>query len=254
MLFPLAAQDDPGINFTDEDGNRQGYWEQIYANGNIRYKGKFINDRPVGEFLRYFPSGSKMALMFFCDEGLRADAKLFYEDGNLAAEGVYINEKKDSVWKYFSFYDQHLTSARTYSNGLKDGISTIYFPNGNIAETYTYRNDLRHGPWKQYYTDGSLKVVSEFENDLRSGEFVFYSPNGQKEITGNYYKNRMHGEWVFYDGTGGVISKISYIDGVAENEAELIEKQQEEFMIIEGMRGKIPEPDESDLFFPGGRR
>ncbi len=254
LLLPIAAQEDSTKNFTDENGHRQGYWEQRYPNGNLRYSGQFRNDRPVGEFTRYFSSGNKMAFMVFCDQGIRADTKLYYENGKIAAKGIYLDEKKDSVWRYYSFYDQHLTSTETYDAGVRDGISAVYYPNGNYAEVFTYRNDQRHGWWKQYYADGSVKVMSEFSDDMRHGDFVYYSPGGRKEIEGRYYRNRMHGEWFFFNERGEVISQIKYTDGVAENEDELIEKQQEEFRIIEKMRGKIPEPDESELFLPGGRR
>ncbi|TVR72550.1 MAG: hypothetical protein EA408_06310 [Marinilabiliales bacterium] len=255
ILFagPAGASQTDTVNYTDSDGYRQGYWEQRYSNNNLRYTGWFVDDRPSGEFTRYFPTGNVMAVMNFCEDGVRAEAELYYDNGNLAARGLYVNEKKDSVWKYFSYYEKHLASVETYNHGVKEGLSAVYLPNGNISESFKFSNDKRNGPWIQYYSNGNVKSRSEFADDMRHGDFVLYSPGGRKEIAGSYKRNRMHGEWIFYNERGEVISSVIYVNGVAENEGEMIEALQEEFKQIEEMRGKIPEPDESDLFNPGRR-
>ncbi len=191
-----------------------------------------------------------MAVMVFCDEGRRADTQLYYEDGNLAARGIYVDEKKDSLWKYFSFYDNYLASTETYDMGRKEGLSAVYYPNGRVAESFWYENDLRNGPWRQYYENGNLRIEAEFENGQRHGSFVFYSSSGSIEMQGYYNRNRMHGEWTFYNESGDQVSVINYIEGIPENEEEFFDQQQEMFRKIEQMRGKIPEPDESELFSP----
>ena len=38
-------------NKTDKHGRRQGKWIEYHNNGQIRYKGQFKNNEPVGEFL-----------------------------------------------------------------------------------------------------------------------------------------------------------------------------------------------------------
>ncbi len=245
-----SQEQESGINHTDENGMRQGYWEQKYPEGSTRYRGTFRNNRPVGEFIRYFPNGNTMAIMNFCEEGIRADTELFYEEGKLAAQGIYKDEKKDSVWKYYSYYDNHLASTETYDSGVKQGLASVYYPNGRVAESFWYENDVRNGPWMQYYDNGRLRVQAEFRDDERHGRFVFYTPGGRKEIEGEYYNNQMHGRWTYYDQSGQVVSEVKYIAGRPENEDELIEKEQEIFRQIEQMRGRIPEPDESELFAP----
>ena len=251
IILPLNAQEiSDERNYTDSGGLKQGFWEVKYPNGNLRYQGSFRNDRPVGEFIRYFPSGSRMAVMNFCESGIMAETILFYQDGSLAAKGIYLDEKKDSVWNYYSYYDDRPVSFETYNNGVKEGASGVYYPGGQLSETFWYENDVRNGPWRQYYENGRKRTEAMFENDQRHGEFRFYSPSGRLEIKGNYYRNQMHGEWTWYDEAGREESSITYIEGRPGNEDELIEKEQEMFRVIEEMRGRIPEPDESELFSP----
>jgi antitoxin component YwqK of YwqJK toxin-antitoxin module len=253
IAIPVFSQELPGEkNRTDEKGLRQGYWERSYPGGKIQYRGTFINDRPVGEFTRYFPNGNTMAVMDFCSEGRRAETRLFHEDGTLAARGLYLDEKKDSIWHYFTPGESRLTSMETYEEGVKKGLSVIYYPNGVPSETFWYENSIKNGPWNQFYDSGRLKVSAGFKNGLRHGDFIYYTTEGKIEIKGGYRNNQMHGEWVYYDPEGQIISLVVYKEGRAENEDELLEMEQDIFKRIEEMRGKIPEPDESDMFFPGG--
>jgi antitoxin component YwqK of YwqJK toxin-antitoxin module len=238
-------------NLTDGNGLKQGYWESFYPNGKIQYRGNFKDNRPVGLFIRYFPTGNKMAEMTFCDEGRRSVTEIYNESGVLAAKGVYVDEKKDSVWSYFSGTDARLTSTETYVDGVKKGLSATYYPNGKQSETFWYENDLRNGPWNQFYDTGRLKVRSALKDGQREGEFIFYTHEGRIEIRGNYKNNLMHGEWSFFDGSGELISVIVYDDGRPDNEDALIDREQVMFRQIEEMRGRIPEPDESDMFSPG---
>jgi antitoxin component YwqK of YwqJK toxin-antitoxin module len=253
LILPVGSQELPGNrNFTDGNGYKQGLWERKYPNGNLQYRGTFRNDHPVGEFIRYFPDGNKMAEMNFCDSGIRAEALLYYQNGLLAAQGVYVDEKKDSVWKYFSFYDKRLASMETYADGIKAGLSAVYYSNGQFSETFWYEAGNKNGPWMQYYENGNTKMKAIFENDQRHGDFKFYTSSGNIEISGKYYRNQMHGEWIWYDESGNKVSVVEYFEGKPLNEDELIDKEQEMFRRIEEMRGRIPEPDESELFIPRG--
>jgi antitoxin component YwqK of YwqJK toxin-antitoxin module len=237
-------------NHTDANGWKQGPWERKYPDGTTQYRGVFKDNHPVGEFIRYFPNGNRMALMNFCNDGVRAETTLYYEDGTLAAQGVYTDEKKDSIWRYFSYYDNRLAGIETYNKGVRDGISCVYYDNGNISESFWYENGARNGPWRQYYENGRLRMETFFEDDQRQGIFLFYSLSGDLMIRGKYQNNRMHDEWTYFDESGKIASIINYIEGTPENQDELIEKEQDLFRTIEQMRGRIPEPDESELFYP----
>jgi antitoxin component YwqK of YwqJK toxin-antitoxin module len=251
LFIPARSQVvQPARNHTDPAGQKQGFWEAHYPDGSVRYRGTFKNDRPVGQFTRYYPNGSKMADMDFCEAGITARAELFYQDGTRAASGIYVNENKDSVWKYFSYYDGRPAFFETYNNGVKEGASGVWYPNGGLSEIFWYESNMRHGPWQQYYENGAVRIDARFENDLRHGEFRFYNSSGSLEFSGEYYRNLMNGMWTWYDESGREQSVINYIHGKAENEDELIEQQQEMFRMIEEMKGRIPEPDESELFQP----
>lgn len=237
------------INQTDKQGRKQGYWEKEYANGSLQYKGTFKNDKPTGEFTRYYETGVMQALMIFDDNGIKAEATLFYDNGEKAATGNYINTKKDGEWIYYSYYTSNLVSKETFQNGLKHGISVIYFENDNPSQELYWQNDLKHGLWKQYYQNGKTKLQGLYENNEKTGTFIIFHYSGIIDTKGNYVKGNMEGFWEFYDDRGKLITKVEYKDGRPVNEEDLILNQQELFKIIESRKGKIPEPDETNLQF-----
>ncbi|HKK81201.1 MAG TPA: hypothetical protein VJ909_03065, partial [Prolixibacteraceae bacterium] len=53
------------INQYNQHGEKTGYWEKYYDNGNIQYIGYFKNGMPVGSMKRYDKSGNLKATMFF---------------------------------------------------------------------------------------------------------------------------------------------------------------------------------------------
>src|SRR4030042_426354 len=96
----VDSKNDTVFNQTDKQGKKQGYWKVRYEKGSIKYTAFFKDDKPVGELKRYFEDSTLKAVLNFRPGGIKAYAKLYYQAGPLAAEGLYINSVKDSTWKY----------------------------------------------------------------------------------------------------------------------------------------------------------
>jgi antitoxin component YwqK of YwqJK toxin-antitoxin module len=58
---------------------KHGYWEKYHSNGNIWYKGNYINGKLNGYWENY------------------------YTNGNIWYTGNYINSKRISNWEYYSY-------------------------------------------------------------------------------------------------------------------------------------------------------
>ena len=97
--FFCSAQN---INQIDSKGKKQGLWKKTYDNGNIRYKGNFIDDKADGIFYYYYKSGELQLEKEFFHSGSAAATYVYYKNGNLKASGLYVNEQKDSTWNYYN--------------------------------------------------------------------------------------------------------------------------------------------------------
>lgn len=247
------AQNDTVFNLTDNKGYKQGYWKVKYPGGTIRYTAFFKDDKPLGRMKRYFSDNTLMAELYFYPNNTKIRAKLYFQGGSLAAEGVYSRKDvKDSTWNYYSYYTKTLSSRETYVNGKKHGIAYTYYTTGQVAEEREWKNGISDGIWRQYYENGVARFATSFVNDKRNGVFMMNYPDGKPEWKGFYKADKREGKWIHYDINGKEIRAIEYKDGIASNAEQLLEEEQKELEAIERQKGKIPEPDETNLM-PGGR-
>lgn len=241
LLLPVNAQEN--INITDTNGQKQGEWIGRYENGGIRYHGHFLNDRPVGELKRYYEKGGIMAIMQYNRDNDTVSAILYHPNGFISAKGSYFNQKRVGTWDFFSDYAENTLLGRAnYLNDKREGESTKYHWNGNLAEKTFYLNDNRAGTWVQYYTDGTLALTGNYSSGKLNGHFEAYNTDGTKMLSGNYRNDTRDGEWQFYDGSGNINSTIFYNMGVARNNLELLKKETDLLDDLEKRGGLIADP------------
>jgi len=244
QTYPHKANGDTIFNQQDKLGEKTGWWKGTYPDGTTRYYGYFENGTPVGLMKRYRDDGTLQAKIYF-HENNEAFAKLYYNDGNLAAEGKYVNMKKDSLWKYYSFYSHELMAKERYKSGVKDSLSIKYYENGQVFEKLCWENGKKDGKWIQYFENGKLKLKGHYEDGTRKGDFKTYYPNGSLETDGKYKDNLMTGNWVFYLPDSTEEMSIEFEAGKAKNPEKLLKKQREFLKLIEENKGKIPEPEDA---------
>jgi antitoxin component YwqK of YwqJK toxin-antitoxin module len=246
----LSAQNDTIFNQTDSKGFKQGYWKKAYPNGKLMYKGFFKDGKPLGEMHKFYENGVMEAIMNYDQKNEHVKTTIYYEDGGIAARGNYYLEKKDSIWNYYSYYSGTVIATESYNRGNKEGIEKHYYQNGNLSEEIVWQNNLKDGIWNQYFEDGKPKFKTSNSLNKLNGLYTFYYPNGQLYIVGSYIQNKRNGKWIFYDDNGKVKSEIVYNNGKADNEKEIMEKDEEFFKNVEQNLGKYQDPSADDIM-PG---
>ena len=236
-------------NQRDAAGLRQGYWEAVDSRGMLVYAGYFKDDKPIGEMIRFFPTGDLRAIMNYDDTGDNVRAQFFWPtSGRLAAEGNYIDTQRDSVWQ---FYNQEgiLMLRVQYSTGKRHGTEQKFYNDGrSVAEEISWSNDQKDGAWKQYFRNGQLKISANHINDKLEGSFSSFFPDGTKEIEGVYENGLHNGNWIRYNEEGEYIVTIKYENGVITNMEELEETEILQFLRTLEMEEYIPERTIDDLF------
>ena len=251
--FIVQAQRDTLFNQTDTRNLKQGWWKKSYPTGKLMYKGFFRDDKPVGEMQRFYETGARKAVLVYDSKSEYAHARLFYADGQLAAEGWYFNSRKDSTWSYYSYYDHTLTSRETYIKGVRNGLMLHYFNNGNLSEKLVWVNNKREGSWEQYFSNNILKLRGSYHEDRLEGSFAVNFEKGNPYLRGAYKNDLRDGKWIFYKEDGTVDLELEYKNGFTVNEDKLNERQLELFRMIDENQGKFEEPDETNFLAPAGR-
>ena len=124
----LAIFGQDTINKTDAGGKKQGFWIKKDKDGKKIYEGQFNNDIPYGTFKYYYPDGALKAVSVLSDNGRCSRTTTFFKNGRKMAEGKYIDEKRDSTWKFYTEFDNIMVSEEFYKDGKKDGISKTFYP------------------------------------------------------------------------------------------------------------------------------
>lgn len=227
---------------TDAQGRKQGYWKKKdEKTGKLIYEGEFKDDKPTGKFIYYYPNDTtRRAVMYFYRNGEVAYANLYHQtSGRLMAQGKYVKEKKDSVWKYFD-ESGNLISSENYINGKKEGKAFVYLNEKEIIEETEYKNDLKHGTYKQFYQAGKIKCVGNYESGEKKGKFTWYYPDGKIYQVGNYVKGQPEGVFLIFEKDGKIKEKQVFYKGtlLKGKDAEAYEKKLKESGTSKEEKGK----------------
>ncbi len=245
--FSLAPADTTW-NQTDEQGLKQGHWKKYYPNGKIMYQGFFRDNKPQGKMRRYYEDGILQAELEFQENAVVTYATMYFKNGQAGAVGKYVRQKRDSIWNFYSLNTGVISYKETYSLGEKHGLSTVYYPEGGVAERTLWENGRKQGKWEQFFEDTSLRLSSAYQMDQLDGRYQLYNREKTLKIDGLYKNGKMEGDWKFFDDEGKLRRVLQYEDGELLNKEEQ-EKWAKEFMEdVEKDLGKIPEPDFDNFF------
>ncbi len=213
MIFSIIINcEAQSLNQVNANGEKDGKYIKFYDNDKMKYEGQFRNGVPYGVFTHYFNTGKIKAVVHFSDDGIISRTKSYYNNGNLMAEGKYINKKKDSTWNYYLDETANpLISTETYINGSLSGKSSTYYADsGNPAEIVMYKNNLKNGKLLKYFPDGVLMTESYYIDGEPHGDFLHYHPDGSIQIRGKYFKGIQQGNWDYYNEDGTRVSEEEF--------------------------------------------
>ncbi len=77
------------INLFNAKGNRHGYWERYYNNGNLMYKGNYVDGNRHGYWEGYYENGKLKYKGNYVDGKEHGYWESYYYNGNLYYKGFY---------------------------------------------------------------------------------------------------------------------------------------------------------------------
>jgi hypothetical protein len=93
--------------------------------------------------------------------------KIYFEDGTIAAEGIYLKGKRMGDWRHY--YDTgKILAEGDYFDGMKSAIWKFYYSNGTLKSEGKYKADQKHGVWKEYDRNGVITEVEYNEGVKKS--------------------------------------------------------------------------------------
>ena len=102
-----------------------------FGNGKVKKFWHFKNKdkkQPIGEFITYHRNGQVSSLLYYNNQGKKnGRCQKWFSNGQLNANGIYLNDKKEGAWKYYHY------------NGIE--ASRLYYKNDSILKAIIFDDE-----------------------------------------------------------------------------------------------------------------
>jgi antitoxin component YwqK of YwqJK toxin-antitoxin module len=132
---------------------------------------------------------------------IRLNNVFWYKAYNWKATGRIQSRKKreryfkDGKYNYYFSGSDIVEQTVEIRNGKRHGECLNYYDNGNINSTITYNNGIQNGFTRSYDPNGLLIRQSKFKNGSYHDKSIEYYENGVQRMTEDHHQNG----YVFFD-------------------------------------------------------
>lgn len=228
------------LNKTDTNGLKQGLWQKKQSNGRLIYEGQFKDNKPVGEWKRYHPGGQLKAIMEY--SGDTAKTQLFDVWRKKVAEGNYVQQKKEGIWKIYK--QGRVVADEEFRNGEKNGLSHRFYETGEVMEETVWKQGNKNGKYQVFYKNGEPYMQCKMKDNMRNGLFLVYFENGSQQLIGEYKNDLRHGEWKYQTEEGKTQYTLFYNEGQILNPSVRDSIDNLKMQELEKNKGTIVDPGE----------
>jgi antitoxin component YwqK of YwqJK toxin-antitoxin module len=95
--------------------------------------------------------------------------------------------------------DNGMTLQTNFENGLKHGVETYWYANGQIASEGNYLDNKLDGVLTYWYDNGTKASEGFYINDKPEGVQTAWNENGQIESEQEYKNGMLNGASIFYE-------------------------------------------------------
>jgi antitoxin component YwqK of YwqJK toxin-antitoxin module len=229
-----------------KDNKKTGIWKEFYANGNIKSKLTFANNRPDGYAVMYHENGKISEEGIWKNGRWVGNYKLYYENGEVQHEFKFNpSGKREGAQKYY-YENGQLSIEGNWANGQEAGTIKKYYENGDLQSEENYNNGtLDEATVKKYETKKPIvtkeqdpeivvpKIIPKADEKPNiptlqfNGEGYWKLYNGNKQVSmEGIFKNKrlMDGKKYTYD-ENGILNRIAvYKDGKYIGDSPIEEK------------------------------
>ena len=199
-VFCIRAQNN--FNKLDEKGKKNGPWKGIYEDTkNPKYEGAFEHGKEVGFFTFFDNTKTKkvIATREFNPKDNSAYTIFYDQNKNKVSEGKVVNKLFEGQWNYYHKASKAIMTIENYANGKLEGLRSVFYPNGKIAEEINFKDNLKEGICKRYTENGIVIEESAYKNNEYNGTTTFKDSDGNLISKGNFVDGKKAGVWHFYE-------------------------------------------------------
>lgn len=203
LLASISLFAQSNYNKLDDKGNKNGLWKGIYEDTkNPKYEGTFDHGKEVGIFTFFDNTRTKtiIATREFNPKDNTAYTIFYDKNKNKVSEGKVVNKLYEGQWKYYHKSSKSIMATENYSKGNLEGLRSVFYPNGKIAEEIMYKNNLKNGVYKRFTESGIIIEESNYKNDQYDGLAIFRDADDGNIISkGKFVNGKKSSIWQFFE-------------------------------------------------------
>ncbi|MEQ8323681.1 MAG: hypothetical protein RH916_03285 [Vicingaceae bacterium] len=187
----------------DKEGQRIGYWEFYYNEGQIRAKGEYKDGLRIGNWTFYHSNGRvEQKGKYQKEEKPHGDWVWFYPNGELWREESFWRGREDGQAVEYSDSGSVITKGE-YIDGRKEGF--WFYVMGDHREEGNYIEGNKSEEWIYYFPNGKINFRGSYLNGDPNGKHIYYYPNGKIKKEEYYELGLQEGTWRTYDEEGNLL-------------------------------------------------
>lgn len=228
----LRGKHKPGSGYSDETiveqgsyshGRKTGVWIKFHKDGKTaKLKGNYINNRPSGNYSRYYANGKLKESGFFSDEKQQGTLTRYYSNGQIAYLASFGTEGKENGTVKHYFENGKIQAEYTLSGGKLNGIYRQYNENGTVKFAYntvngkmveTIKNNTANS--KEVTPSDSDETPPTVKNPITKGVTFFaegynkvYNENDEIWLDGNFKGGQLYDGKVYVYSANGLLKHI----------------------------------------------
>jgi antitoxin component YwqK of YwqJK toxin-antitoxin module len=202
LLTSISIFSQTNFNQLDENGKKHGFWKGLYEySKRPRYEGTFSHGKEIGLFTFFDDTKSKTIIATREFSAIDNSAyTIFYDKNkNKVSEGKVINKLYEGEWKYYHKASKSIMTIENYKNGKLEGLRTVFYLDGKIAEETNYKNNNKEGLSKIIAQNGIVIEESLYKNNNYNGLAIFRDVAGNIVSKGVFTNGKKSGIWQFYE-------------------------------------------------------
>lgn len=175
-------------NYTDDNGNRQGYWiiygamsvEEGFKKDAVVEEGAYVDNKRQGVWKKYYPTGQVRSEINYESNRPFGDYKIFHANGKLEEKGYWKGNKNTGEFKRFHENGRIAQNFTFNTKGKRNGMQKYYYENGKPQMQIEIENGVAHGMMKTFYPDGSKKLEQRITNgEIEEESVKAYEPKNK---------------------------------------------------------------------------
>lgn len=128
------------------------------------------------------------------------------------SDGIYYDEQgkmfTGTCYEYYA--DSVIRATIEVKDGMLDGLTKIYFDDGQPEEIRSFQKGMKHGKWEKWNLKNVKIAEANYTENKKDGKWYIWDEFGTLRYDMTYKDGEKRGTWLMYDDKGTLIDQKDY--------------------------------------------